>query len=75
MTSPDDAVPPHPAEPSTAGPSDRGPRRHRRAVRPGREAPVLSPTSDDADLGWGDAPVPDDDDRLRREVPPHWGKD
>lgn len=50
-------------------------RRPRRAVRPGKEQPVLSPTSDDADLGWGEAPEPDDGERLRREVPPHWGKD
>lgn len=56
------------------GPAPR-PRRHRRAVRPGREQPVWSPTSDDADVGWGDRPEPDDGERLRREVPPHWGKD
>ena len=81
MTSRDDAGPPappvpvEPVEPSISDPSSLRPRRPRRAVRPGREEPVHSPTSDDADLGWGDAPVPDDDDRLRREVPPHWGRD
>jgi hypothetical protein len=70
------------ADPSSAGaprpgagePAPRR-RRHRRAVRPGREQPLLSPTSDDADVGWGDGPEPDDGERLRREVPPHWGKD
>ncbi|GEN79757.1 hypothetical protein [Actinotalea fermentans] len=72
------AVPP--AEPTatdapTPTPAAGRPRRHRRAVRPGREQPVISPTSDDADLGWGDRPEPDDGERLRREVPPHWGKD
>lgn len=51
------------------------PRRPRRAVRPGREQPVSSPTSDDTDLGWGERPTTDDGERLRREVPPHWGKD
>lgn len=61
---------PSPAEPPTSRP-----RRHRRAVRPGREEPVSSPTSDDTDLGWGERPRPDDGERLRREVPPHWGKD
>ena len=30
-------------------------------------------TSDDTDRGWGEPPEDDDpDDRLRREVPPHW---
>ena len=58
----------------SGGPAPR-PRRHRRAVRPGREEPVSSPTSDDTDLGWGEHPQPDDGERLRREVPPHWGKD
>ena len=51
------------------------PRPHRRAVRPGREEPVSSPTSDDTDRGWGEHPPADDGERLRREVPPHWGKD
>lgn len=30
-------------------------------------------TSDEQDIGWGEIPEPDDDDRLRREVPPHHG--
>ena len=29
--------------------------------------------ADDTDNGWGEPPEDDDpDDRLRREVPPHW---
>ena len=28
-------------------------------------------TSDDTDIGWGDAPPADDDERLREELPPH----
>jgi hypothetical protein len=29
-------------------------------------------TADDTDVGWGELPVDDDDDRrLRDEVPPH----
>jgi hypothetical protein len=30
-------------------------------------------TSDEQEIGWGEVPEPDDDDRLRREVPPHHG--
>jgi hypothetical protein len=33
-------------------------------------------TSDDTDVGWGEPPPDDaesaDDERLRREKPPHW---
>jgi hypothetical protein len=29
-------------------------------------------SGDDSDLGWGDQPDPDDDERLRRDRPPHW---
>ena len=32
--------------------------------------PVRSP--DDTDVGWGEQPEPDDDERLYRERPPHW---
>lgn len=27
---------------------------------------------DETDLGWGDEPDPDDDDRYLRDRPPHW---
>ena len=27
---------------------------------------------EDTDIGWGEQPEPDDDERLRRERPPHW---
>lgn len=64
-----------PQQPDALPPAGPRRRRQRRAVRPGREQPVLSPTSDDADLGWGERQEPDDGERLRREVPPHWGKD
>jgi len=30
-------------------------------------------TDDERDVGWGETPEPDDDERLRREVPPHHG--
>jgi hypothetical protein len=27
---------------------------------------------DETDLGWGDQPDPEDDDRYTRDRPPHW---
>lgn len=66
------ATPSAPTPPARSGGRQRRPRR---AVRPGREQPVFSPTSDDVGVGWGERPEPDDGERLRREVPPHWGKD
>lgn len=27
---------------------------------------------DETDVGWGDQPEPDDDDRYIRDRPPHW---
>jgi len=35
--------------------------------------PLLPEQSqDETGVGWGEAPEPDDDDRLRSERPPHW---
>ena len=35
---------------------------------------ILSVQSrEDTDAGWGDYRDPDDDDRLLRDRPPHWG--
>jgi hypothetical protein len=40
---------------------------------PPAEKPTLPERSgDEADVGWGDRPEPDDDDRLNRDRPPHW---
>jgi hypothetical protein len=37
------------------------------------DEPVLPDRgSDDTDHGWGEPPDDDPDERLRREVPPHW---
>ena len=48
--------------------------RPRIARRPPSTGPVLpTVTDDERDVGWGEAPEPDDDERLRREVPPHHG--
>lgn len=53
-------------------------RRHRRAT--GGTVPPVDPvvpseptrSPDDQDTGWGEHTPEDPDDRLRREVPPHW---
>jgi hypothetical protein len=37
------------------------------------DEPVLpARTEDETRIGWGEDPEPDDDERLRRERPPHW---
>ena len=37
------------------------------------DKPVLPVQSEDEmGAGWGEAPEPDDDERLRGERPPHW---
>jgi hypothetical protein len=37
-------------------------------------APILPAQSrEDTDVGWGDYGERDDDDRLLRDRPPHWG--
>jgi hypothetical protein len=45
--------------------------------RPGPDdGPVLPARSpDDTDIGWGERPEPDDEERYRRDRPPHWGSD
>jgi hypothetical protein len=44
------------------------------ARRPDPEdPPVLSLQSrEDTDVGWGDRPEADDDERLNSDRPPHW---
>jgi hypothetical protein len=49
-------------------------KRSRIARRRTGDAPLLPDVTDDErDVGWGDEPEPDDDERLLREVPPHHG--
>jgi hypothetical protein len=54
--------------------SDQAPGRPPRAGPPHPDdrpaAPVKS--QDDSDVGWGEQPGPDDDERLQRDRPPHW---
>jgi hypothetical protein len=61
----------HPAgDPPPAPPAVRP----RIARRPPSDRPLLPDVTDDErDVGWGDAPAPDEDERLLREVPPHHG--
>ncbi|WP_159084861.1 hypothetical protein [Planctomonas deserti] len=45
---------------------------------PQREVPGAAPVraSEDTDQAWGDRPASgsgENDERLRRDVPPHWG--
>jgi hypothetical protein len=60
--------------PAPTPPSD-GPAPDRSEGRPAADdRPVLPDgTADERDLGWGESPEPDDDDRYLREVPPHHG--
>ncbi len=52
--------------------SDAPPAAQVRRRRATDDAPVIPERSaDDSDLGWGDGPD-SNDDRLRRDVPPHW---
>ena len=39
--------------------------------RPEAEVPPEQST-DDTDIGWGDRPDKDDDERIAREKPPHY---
>jgi len=64
-------------QPSGAAPGrPRARRKGRRVVRPGvgGDPVVPGPSSDDSDVGWHEGSGANDsnDDRLRRDVPPHW---
>jgi hypothetical protein len=64
---------PHPASDPPPPPAPH-PVRPRIARRPPSDRPLLPDiTDDERDVGWGDAPAPDEDERLLREVPPHHG--
>lgn len=69
---PDAAPEADPGREPDAGPGP-DPGRPRPAQGPGGGQPLLpSRSSDETDVGWGDEPEPDDEDRLRRDRPPHW---
>jgi hypothetical protein len=52
---------PAPNQPATGSPPD-----------PGDEPVLPTQSREDTDVGWGEPPGPDDDERLCRERPPHW---
>ena len=62
----DDYMPPHtaPKQPARVSPPD-----------PLHEPVLPTQSQEDTDIGWGEPPGPDDDERLSRERPPHWGSD
>ncbi len=65
-----DSPPPPPADRPEPAPATR-PRIARRRPSTGPVLPTV--TEDERDVGWGETPEPDDDERLLREVPPHHG--
>ncbi|WP_265522613.1 hypothetical protein [Oerskovia flava] len=76
---PDDAPDPaDPSEPGRAAGSGRReiPRRPRRVVRRGTETSAVDGASGDERGTWGESGPVDgsgaNDERLRRDVPPHW---
>ncbi|HEX9526174.1 MAG TPA: hypothetical protein VF951_01660 [Streptosporangiaceae bacterium] len=52
---------PAPNQPASVSPPD-----------PGDEPVLPAQSREDTDVGWGEPPGPDDDERLYRERPPHW---
>jgi hypothetical protein len=44
------------------------------APRPDDRPVLAQPSRDETDVGWGEPPQPDDDERLREERPPHWDR-
>jgi hypothetical protein len=39
---------------------------------PGGRPALPEKSRDETDVGWGERPEPDDDERLNRDRPPHW---
>jgi hypothetical protein len=42
---------------------------------PARPAARPEQSAEDTDIGWGDRPDPDHDERYYQDRPPHWGSD
>jgi len=55
-------------------PAKEPPHRPSRVRRPDPDEPPVLPTQsrDDTDVGWGELPEADDDERFERDRPPHW---
>jgi len=56
-------------------PPDAAPKQPTRVSPPDQSDDPVLPTQsqEDTDVGWSEPPGPDDDERLYRERPPHWG--
>jgi len=56
-------------------PQDAAPKQPARVSPPDQSDDPVLPTQgqEDTDVGWSEPPGPDDDERLYRERPPHWG--
>ena len=46
-------------------------------TQPAPAQPAARPeqSAEDTDIGWGDRPDPDHDERYHQDRPPHWGSD
>jgi hypothetical protein len=62
---PTTAVQPKAVQPKAVQPAAAGPAADEKPVLPAK-------SRDETDVGWGEPPDPDDEERLRRERPPHW---
>jgi hypothetical protein len=64
-----------PEQPDGVGPGAADQSRAEPAEPIGAPAVRMLPAQsrEDTDAGWGDYRDPDDDDRLLRDRPPHWG--
>jgi hypothetical protein len=62
--------------PATAAGGPAPKRRDDEGVRAGPDdKPALPAQSEEeAGVGWGEAPEPDDEERLRQDRPPHWDR-
>lgn len=60
VPAPEPVVPPAPPSPPAGGPRDRS-----------GDALLAVRSADDSDVGWGDGSDANDE-RLRRDKPPHW---
>jgi hypothetical protein len=77
------AVMPQTPTPPSDPPDDPPPGDPPRASPPASAGPPAAPdhrpvlpqrSSDETDAAWGEWPEPDDDERLRRDRPPHYDR-
>jgi hypothetical protein len=61
-----------PDQPDQDGPADNS-KTQAELPKPAPARPEQS--AEDTDIGWGDRPDPDHDERYHQDRPPHWGSD